>query len=140
MAYCVSEIMNLLPAIRRAPSNEDIRDSESAERRVCRILAELPAGRLDEQTRIQLNAAQLTTGTTGHEGVPGYDDEVFGAIMRAARSDVAAIRDRIRAGERLLADAQAGRVDDASTEDAAAELLGLVATGEVPMLRCKSGN
>ncbi|MGW2891830.1 hypothetical protein ACWDDN_42305 [Streptomyces griseoruber] len=33
---------------------------------------------------------------------PGYSDREFQAIMTAARSDVAAIRDRIAAGERLL--------------------------------------
>lgn len=104
-------------------------------RRVCRILAELPPDRVDEQTRIQLGAAQLTTGATGHEGVPGYDDEVFAAIMRAARSDVAAIRDRIRAGARLLAaQAQAGRAG-ATDRAAAGELRALAGTGEVPMLR-----
>ncbi|GGK31284.1 hypothetical protein GCM10011583_73940 [Streptomyces camponoticapitis] len=34
---------------------------------------------------------------------PGYSDREFAAIMAAARSDVVAIRDRISAGERLLA-------------------------------------
>jgi hypothetical protein len=101
-------------------------------RRVCRILAELPDDRLGEATRTQVHAAQLTTGgVTGHEGVPGYSDEVFGQVMRAARSDVVAIRDRIRAGERLLADAHAGRLDD---QDLATELVAMAATGEVPVL------
>jgi hypothetical protein len=102
-------------------------------RRVCRILAELPPDRLDARTRTQLRAAQMTTGVTGHEGVPGYSDEVFGQIMRAARSEAAAIRDRVRAGERLLAAADAGQVDEADWT-AATELVALAATGEVPML------
>ncbi|MFI6163033.1 hypothetical protein ACIA59_24165 [Micromonospora haikouensis] len=103
-------------------------------RRVCRVLAELPADRLNAATRAQLQAAQVSTGATGHEGVAGYSDAVFTEIMRAARSDVAAIRDRIRAGEALLARARSGQLD-AGERDRAAGLLELAATGEVPMLR-----
>ncbi|MFE6523735.1 hypothetical protein [Streptomyces sp. NPDC057794] len=65
-------------------------------------------------------------------GRPGYSDREFQVVMAAARSDVAAIRDRIMAGERLL-----GRFldNDASLSMAereqGARLAAMAATGRV---------
>ncbi|MEU0194965.1 hypothetical protein ABZ250_34880 [Streptomyces afghaniensis] len=63
---------------------------------------------------------------------PGYSDREFQAIMAAARSDVAEIRDRIMAGERLLGRFLAG--DDSLTvaeREQGARLEAMAATGRV---------
>ncbi|MET7355883.1 hypothetical protein [Streptomyces mirabilis] len=63
---------------------------------------------------------------------PGYSDREFQAIMAAARSDVAAIRDRIMAGEKLL-----GRFLDnderlsVAEREQGARLAAMAATGQV---------
>jgi hypothetical protein len=73
-------------------------------------------------------------------GVPGYSEQEFRRIMTAARSDVAAIRDRIHATERLLA-----RVDThpetltAADRAAAAWLQPIARTGQVPIVRVPGG-
>ena len=64
---------------------------------------------------------------------PGYSDRELGALLRAARGDVARIRDRIHSGEKLLADAQArpDTLTDAQ-RDQARILAQMAATGVVP--------
>ncbi len=69
-------------------------------------------------------------------GTRGYSEQEFGRIMAAARGDVAAIRDRIGATERLLAAAGADPQALAAADRAAAARLGEIArTGRVPLLR-----
>jgi hypothetical protein len=73
---------------------------------------------------------------TQTEGRPGYSDREFAAIMTAARSDVVAIRDRIRAAERLLASFEADPAELASEARVVAEeLAGMARTGRVPTRR-----
>ncbi|MFE9328369.1 hypothetical protein ACIHDR_46855 [Nocardia sp. NPDC052278] len=108
-------------------------------RRICRVLMEIPEQRLQPDTRSYLRVVQLATAPDRH-GVPGYSDEVFHAIMRAARSDIAAIRARIRAGEQLLTRAgKPGTLTEAQQREAG-ELAQLAATGEVPLLRFPNGS
>lgn len=66
-------------------------------------------------------------------GVPGYSEREFTAIMRAARSDAAAIRSRIRDGEALhaLAQTQPDQVP-AAQRDWARELTMMARDGAVP--------
>ncbi|MEU3616279.1 hypothetical protein ABZ725_28715 [Streptomyces sp. NPDC006872] len=65
-------------------------------------------------------------------GRPGYSDREFQAVMAAARSDVAAVRDRIMAGEKLL-----GRFLDndeslsVAEREQGARLAAMAATGRV---------
>ncbi|GAA1956713.1 hypothetical protein GCM10009754_28350 [Amycolatopsis minnesotensis] len=109
-------------------------------RRICRVLMEVPAEQLRPDTRAWLATSQLMVNQAGPRGVPGYSDEVFAQIVRAARSDVARIRDRIRAGERLLAAALSGRGGlSPQQRREAAELVELAATGEVPRFRFPTG-
>ncbi|MDQ0913594.1 hypothetical protein QFZ22_009666 [Streptomyces canus] len=80
--------------------------SEKSARRdlqgLLRIVRALPG-----QDRLDRTAADFA-GQRGHgvdaqqEMRPGYSDREFQAVMAAARSDVAAIRDRLAAGESLL--------------------------------------
>jgi hypothetical protein len=67
--------------------------------------------------------------------VPGYSDREFEAIMGAARSEVAAIRSRLKRGQRLLT-RYARQPDTLSTEEGqlAAVLTDIAATGEVPFI------
>ncbi|MGW0520071.1 hypothetical protein [Crossiella sp. NPDC003009] len=109
-------------------------------RRICRVLMEVPAERMRPETRAWLTTGQLMVNRTTATGVPGYSDEVFAQIVRAARSDVARIRDRIRAGERLLAAASTEEAGlSAQQRREAAELVELAATGEVPSFRFPTG-
>jgi hypothetical protein len=64
---------------------------------------------------------------------PGYSDRELAALLRAARGDVARIRDRIDAGERLLADAVA-RPDTltGAQREHARVLAQMAPTGAVP--------
>ncbi|WFB85608.1 MULTISPECIES: hypothetical protein [Streptomyces] len=65
--------------------------------------------------------------------VPGYSDREFSAIMSAARADVVAIRQRLRASRRLIE--QFESAPDALSEadrQHAAELSRMLRTGEVP--------
>ncbi|MEU7306076.1 hypothetical protein [Streptomyces sp. NPDC007206] len=63
---------------------------------------------------------------------PGYSDREFQAIMTAARSDVAAIRDRIASGERLLQRFLDNAEDlSAAERDQGARLEAMAATGRV---------
>jgi hypothetical protein len=68
-------------------------------------------------------------------GRPGYSEREFRQIMGAARRDVAAIRDRIHAAERLLsqADAQPDTLKEADRA-AAAQLQQMARTGDVPVV------
>jgi hypothetical protein len=63
----------------------------------------------------------------------GYSDRELAALLRAARGDVARIRDRIDAAEKLLADAVA-RPDALTTaqREHAQVLIGMAGTGVVP--------
>lgn len=101
--------------------------------RIGLLLAQIPEGGLVESTRAYLGTGQYTTGRTGHEGVAGYSDEVFVQIMRAARRDVAAIRDRIRAGGHLLAQHAAGLAPEPLRERAAL-VARMAESGVVPTL------
>ncbi len=67
-----------------------------------RIVRMLPdQGRLD--VRLTDYLGQRGHGVDAQQtGRPGYSDREFQAVMVAARSDVAGIRDRLAAGERLL--------------------------------------
>lgn len=64
-------------------------------------------------------------------GTPGYSDREFTAVMAAARSDVAAIRDRLAAGEALLTRYRhgPGALEDSERERGAA-LAELARTGQ----------
>ncbi len=66
-------------------------------------------------------------------GLPGYSDREYSQIVRAARRGVAQIRDRIRAGERLvtLAAADPGQLSGDERETAG-WLAGMARTGIVP--------
>ncbi|NGY65082.1 hypothetical protein G7043_39835 [Lentzea sp. NEAU-D13] len=72
---------------------------------------------------------------TKKPGAPGYSDGEWARLVAAARADVAAIRDRIDAGERLVA---AWSADPSSLSDpdqvVAAQLAGIARTGVVPRL------
>jgi hypothetical protein len=69
-------------------------------------------------------------------GVSGYSEQEFRRIMAAARHDVAAIRDRIRVGERLLARARTEPATLTPAERAAAvQLENMARTGKVPIVR-----
>ncbi len=114
-------------------------------RRVCRVLMEFPDGSLHPDTRAYLRTGQIMVDPgTGRLGVPGYSDELFGRIMRAARSDVGRVRDRIRASERLLAThaSQPAALEalEAGQGQEVAELVALAETGEVPDLRFPTGS
>ncbi|MEU0664299.1 hypothetical protein [Streptomyces lavendulocolor] len=61
-----------------------------------------PSDALSEDLREYLGRRNLVSKLKTAP-VPGYSDREFKAILTAARSDVVAIRDRIRAGEKLLA-------------------------------------
>ncbi len=64
-------------------------------------------------------------------GRPGYSEQEFQRIMVAARCDVAAIRDRLRAGERRAALALAATLPQ-PLDHAQAELAEIARTGVVP--------
>jgi hypothetical protein len=69
-------------------------------------------------------------------GTPSYSDQEFRRIMAAARHDVAAIRDRIRSSERLLAHAAAAPEVLTRTErGAVARLQEMAETGQVSSIR-----
>lgn len=74
-------------------------------------------------------------------GLPGYSDREFQAVVTAARSEVVAIRDRIREGERLLAayrDAPDELTDD--ERERAGTLDQMDRTGRVPLVRHDSND
>ncbi len=91
------------------------------------------------QQRLRPEVRELI-GQRGHHlgedtgsGLPGYSDREYGEILRAARRRAVQIRDRIRAGERLLRLAGTGpgqlRGEDAAV---AGWLAGMARTGIVP--------
>ncbi|MBQ0927542.1 hypothetical protein [Saccharopolyspora endophytica] len=95
------------------------------------VLRELPAARLDPALLDYL-------WQRGHgldvqsDSRPGYSDRELSAIVAAARSDVAAIRDRIAAGERLLTrfTQEPGLLTDAERKQAE-QLADMARTGHV---------
>lgn len=94
------------------------------------LLRCLPAGRLRPEVLDFLGRRGHVAGRSP-EGLPGYSDREFSAIVTAARSDAAAIRDRIAAGERRLARVQAEGLDVFEGQDRidAERLLRLARTG-----------
>jgi hypothetical protein len=98
-----------------------------------RLLRELAAaGRLRPEVVEWLEQRQPNLRRRG--GKPGYSDQEFRQIMAAARRDVVAIRDRIRAGGRLLEVGQrAPHTLDPGQRAIAAALAQIAATGEVPI-------
>ena len=68
----------------------------------CTTLAKVPPQRLRPDVAEFVRAPGQTAGHGRLEGQPGYSDKEFGAILRAARRDVVAIRDRIGRAERLM--------------------------------------
>ncbi|ACZ83219.1 hypothetical protein [Streptosporangium roseum] len=108
---------------------------------VLQILQKADPARLRPEVRAfthQRGHHQREHGQDG--GLPGYSDREFGQIMRAARSRVAEIRDRIRAGERLVALAQTTPEElTAEERDEARWLAEMARTGEVPSRRRDGG-
>jgi hypothetical protein len=79
---------------------------------------------------------------TGHRwrdhrpAVAGYSEQEFHRIIAAARSDVAATRDRIRASERLLTQAETNPQTLTAAERATAVgLQAMARTGQIPVVR-----
>ena len=95
------------------------------------LLAMLPAGDLDPELAHFAGQKGHTAGYGRAEGQPGYSDREFAQIMKAARSDVVAIRDRLRAGEALVRAGEPGRLPVADA-DRAAWLTEMAQTGMVP--------
>jgi hypothetical protein len=102
-----------------------------------RLLREVePQSRLRADVVEVIHQRVRAVKPTQTEGRPGYSDREFAAIMTAARSDVVAIRDRIRAAERLLASFEADPAELASEARVLAEALADMArTGRVPTRR-----
>ncbi|MFF2655337.1 hypothetical protein [Streptomyces sp. NPDC058045] len=70
---------------------------------VRRLLQEVtPSSLLSPEMRDYIRRTGHTRRRKAGKGVPGYSDREFRDLMAAARSDVVAIRDRIRKAERLL--------------------------------------
>jgi hypothetical protein len=104
---------------------------------LCRLLRHAPAGALqDDLADLVHRPGHLLGSDRARTGRPGYSDREFTAVMGAARTDVAAIRDRITAGERLLA---AWREAPASLtgadRDRAEALAGMDADGRIRHIR-----
>ncbi|AXB45275.1 hypothetical protein [Amycolatopsis albispora] len=77
---------------------------------------------------------------TKKPGAPGYSDGEWTRLVTAARADVAAIRDHIDAGERLLAAWSADPPSLSHADQVVAEqLTRIAATGVVPRLRAEIG-
>ena len=89
--------------------------------------------RLRPEVRALIHQRGHHLGEDTGPGLPGYSDREYSEILRAARRRAVQIRDRIRAGERLLrlAETDPGQL----REDAAATagwLAGMARTGIVP--------
>jgi len=102
------------------------------------LLAQVqPASRLNPDVMDFLaRRGSLTGRFNGRKGgIPDYSEGEFNAIMRAARSDAAAIRNRIRDSEALLALAQTapGKVSPAD-EVSAQQLVAMARDGAVPKI------
>jgi len=110
------------------------RKSVANELRTLRLLL----GGITPQDRLRPEVADWLWQRWGEHGsgTAGYSEQEFRRIMAAARHDVAAIRDRIRASERLLTRADTDPETLTSAERAAAaRLLAIARTGEVPVIR-----
>ncbi|MFB7475574.1 hypothetical protein [Kitasatospora sp. NPDC056184] len=94
-----------------------------------------PSDVLSQDLRDYLRAPLWQIGANS-PGVPGYSDREFRDLMSAARTEVVAIRDRIRRGERLL---ETFRTDPGSLTDDERTLAGhldtMDRTGYVPVVR-----
>jgi hypothetical protein len=103
----------------------------------CRLLRQVPASTLAvDLAELVARPGHLLGGDCGRTGRPGYSDREFAAVMRAARADVAAIRDRIGAGERLLAAwRQAPQTLSATDQTLAETLDGMDTDGRVRHIR-----
>jgi hypothetical protein len=101
-------------------------------RAVGRVLDELPAGMITEEVHAWLHRRRSAGQTPA---VPGYSDREFEAIMVAARSEVAAIRSRLKRGQHLLTRYER-EPDTLSTQERrlATVLADIAATGEVPFI------
>ncbi|MFC5667641.1 hypothetical protein ACFP3U_32320 [Kitasatospora misakiensis] len=94
------------------------------------LLRRLPPGRLRPEV-VDFLARRGHVAGRPQEGRPGYSEREFAAIVTAARSDVAAIRDRIAAGEAELARIEAEGLDvfEGQERTDAERLLRLARTG-----------
>lgn len=103
-----------------------------------RILRQPPLRHLVSTT--VLNYLARRGEKTKKTGAPGYSDGEWARLVTAARTDVAAIRDRIDTGERLLAAWSADPSALSHTDQVVAEQLEQIAeTGVVPRLRAEIG-
>src|ERR1700682_1007682 len=76
-----------------------------------------------------------STRSLRHPSLTGYSDGEFSRLVGAARKDVATIRSRIDAGERLLPAAARNPASVADSDTSLAETLAAMAeTGVVPRL------
>lgn len=103
---------------------------------MCKLLRAIePSDRLTPEMFSYITSPYRNTKTR-HVGTPGYSDREFRDLVSAARSDVVAIRDRVRKGEQLLADYRRDP-DQLGVEDRTlgARLDEMDRTGHVPLVR-----
>ncbi len=115
-----------------ATSNDD-RQVSRFMHDVCTTLARVPQQQLRDDVAEYVRQPGHTAGHGRQEGRPGYSDREYAAILRAARHDVIAIRDRIASGERLL-EAHGAAPDsiDSRQRELAATLVDMARTGKGP--------
>lgn len=96
------------------------------------LIAQMPEGSVADDVLAWLYR-RFAIGSV--PAVPGYSDREFTAIMVAARSEVAAIRDRLKRGQRLLTRYEQ-EPDSLSSEDRelAAVLADIATAGVVPVM------
>jgi hypothetical protein len=102
------------------------------------LLCFVPTGLLDPDLAHFARQKGHSAGQGRAEGQPGYSDREFAQIMKAARSDVAAIRDRLRAGEALARSAEAGQLAPADAVRGS-WLTEMAQTGKIPPLMARGG-
>jgi hypothetical protein len=149
----LGRLLRFLASLPRPPRDpscltaRQLRRFELHRRRTCRPTSVVPElgtlrgllGQITPQDSLRADAVDWLGQRRGVEqqpGTSGYSEQEFGRIMAAARGDVAAIRDRLGATERLLAaagaDPQALTAADRAT---AAQLHQIASTGQVPLIR-----